>query len=70
MMVEDAVEQGRLGEQEQEGEDGKEDREMIKHRVEPIQNKPVEVIILRMEGRRQRVQKQGEFEHQGVCKQY
>jgi len=70
MIVEDAVEQSRLGEKEQKGKEGKKDREMIKHRVEPIQDKPVKVIVLRMQGRRHGMQKKGEFEHQGICKQY
>lgn len=70
MMVKDVIEQRRLGEQEQEGKDREKDRKPVKHLIETIQDEPVKVIILRMKGGCRRMQKQREFEHQGIGKQY
>lgn len=70
MMVEDTVEQGRLGEQEYEGKDRKKDREPVEHLIEPVQDEAVKIVVLRMQGGRHGMQKKREFEHQGICKQY
>jgi hypothetical protein len=50
MVVEDAVEQGRLGEQEHKSKDRKKDRESVEDRIEPIQDEAVKIVVLGMQG--------------------
>src|SRR5579872_1517165 len=70
VVIENAVEQGSLGKDQQKGKQRKQDGELIKNRIQPLQDDPVEIIVFRMQGRRHGMQEQRKFQHQGITKQY
>jgi hypothetical protein len=69
MVVEDAIEQGRLREEQKKRKQGKADGKMAKDAVQSVQDEPIQVIVFGMQGRCHGVQEQGEFQHQGIGQQ-
>lgn len=70
MVVADTVEQRGLGEDKQEGKNGIGKRAAVEYGIQGLQDQPVEIIVLQVEGRRRyRVEEHIKFQDQGVYEQ-
>ena len=66
MMITDPVEKSGLAKEEQEGEDGVKKGRMVEKGIEGMQDQPVQVIVLRVQGGRDRVEEHGKFQYKGI----